>query len=839
VTVRVRSYVGWIAAALAVALATGAAPAAAADPCAAAAELVAKAQLDKAETQYLFLARRPASEACADQGLKNIAGTRKLAGQLVTQGDELRKHDPGQATALYRRALELDANDAKAKAGLVAILTSKEPSFLDKRKEQGEGWLEDLASLGVWLGGLLAWVGAGLVALMLVWRLARWLRRDGPKQLFRPRLTIEAFESAEDAKLDGAGAAAMLASRLANAGGRRGSVDQHVAAPEAADAWDEITKALGTFGPGKVASALLGLTRALLPRTALHIQGRILEGREGLGINLSIVEGRGTVMGSVDLWQRVYGPPIPAKDEEDGDGKAAALERLAAVGAVWLAHQCYALGVVSTLEGRPSDSWESDAFVVAGAEATGDPVAFRAELYARAITADPNNEAAVFNLGVLDLHGNRTDAATDRMKRVEEVCRRPVVPDASLPFGARADLLWFKAQYQLAVIELREGERKHAIAAYPYVKHLIIALDDASAAASTPVVLDRALPGRRRLADIAARLSAVIDGSGDDSESDGRRRRDLKSIHSSIVGMYSSMEVADPDDRGRRATELRRIEAPALALLADVLVLLWREPGAGLGAADLRMWRAELAGALKTVKGPDELRDVWPLRPAAIVDLLYRAPDIWRDVRTEYNLACYYTRVACLSEAKAARDAAADKALDFLGSSVAASASLPAWAKRDPSLQWLRDRRPAEFWPLVGGADPGADLAKLRAVGPDLATALAKQKIVDTKTLRDGLRTDDQQKQIAAALDVPYVLVRRWQGLAALCNIAGLTIDHANLLDEADVQTPEELAEMTPFELQRLMRHANNGNTTTEVPAVWVLGQWIAAAKNGAAPKRA
>jgi hypothetical protein len=810
------------------------------NPCATVGILLRERQLDDARAAYLLLRQRPGSRTCAAAGIKRVDQLQKEAAALVKQADAARTRggasDRDLAINLYRQALARDANAAGARAGLAAALQPVTPvptpveedtSLPDRAKDKGESLISDLTSYGTWLAGWLAWGAAIALAALLLVRLIRWLFvSNGPERTFRPRLTIAEFDAADDTS-EGKDAALMLAAHLRGTAERpRTSLDQQANTAATDDVFNDLTTALKSFGPGAIAATLLNLIRSLIPRTTLTVQGRVVTADDGVGLALSLVEGGGQVVRAVVLKQRDYGPEYAADDEDkqqDAANRRGALERLTGAGAVWLQHMVVDLGHGSEGAGWSSADWQSDAFFEAALLARHEGPDAQQELYAAALDRDPQNRAAAFNVAVLE---SREGAWARAARRLAEIAAAERT-DAAL-HGELA-VLWFQATYHQAVVALRDGD---AVATYPYARSLVRELATAVPAAKPePVPEDRPMTGTRRerteVRELAAEVAAL---SEPDNATLPDRQRLLRIRERANRLLYTGPDaLGEGDDRN---AQLRRIEAPALALLGDVLLVFSRREG-----DEKEQWPDDWRDALAKAIEDKHVENV-DLRPSSVIDLLEDPPRgapelrVWRSVRSDYNLACYYARLAEVVQNTERRDRAVATSLGWLAAA-RYSKRLREWAKRDPSFAWLRQHRPAGFWEVIGDRDYAGELASLRAIGATLAATLAERFEISTPADLVDYVERNGTGQLARDLGLPQVLVDRWVGLAKICSIEGVTIEQANLLDDADVQTPRQLATMTETDLHTLLENA--ADDQVDVPQPYQLARWIAAAKEIAA----
>ena len=196
--------------------------------------------------------------------------------------------------------------------------------------------------------------------------------------------------------------------------------------------------------------------------------------------------------------------------------------------------------------------------------------------------------------------------------------------------------------------------------------------------------------------------------------------------------------------------------------------------------------------------------------------------------RTAYNLACLFTSSA------RSYPAAFGRALAFLRDAAEVPA-LAAWARRDPSLAYLRAKRPTAFADALARrslADVETPLAGVQVIGADRARVLAERGIAAPTPLVDACQRASDRNALAAELGVSAALVDRWARLAEV--MVGLELDapEANLLDAARHGSHDALVGATPASLHQLLAdlHTLDG-FGADAPTEVRVGEWVADAK--------
>jgi tetratricopeptide (TPR) repeat protein len=145
--------------------------------------------------------------------------------------------------------------------------------------------------------------------------------------------------------------------------------------------------------------------------------------------------------------------------------------------AAWLVFRIGELrGSAQRLKMLGCSNWNSYALFRAGVECQRSGELQRATaLYARAVDADPSNNAARLNLGVIEVLNGDVDTAISRLESVEARARHDETntdPDTILNRSS----LWYQAAYNLAAARLSKADPDGS-AAYAAALNLAIAIE--------------------------------------------------------------------------------------------------------------------------------------------------------------------------------------------------------------------------------------------------------------------------------------------------------------------------------------------------------------------------
>ncbi len=205
------------------------------------------------------------------------------------------------------------------------------------------------------------------------------------------------------------------------------------------DAVEQIPDAVGKLAPGDTVSALAGLATSLVPDRSFKLSGDVHVLADSYELSLTLEQGHRVVDSIVVNAGR---KPVP-KDEDPAKPIPKELRRLARVGAVWVSLSLSeATGRVMPIYG--STNWRSAALTATAMHAPASEKQNTALLRQRLVLAlerDPENRAASFQLGLLDLQALDHETAVRRLRQ-----RLPARP------GTRPDRYeWYRTAYNLAV----------------------------------------------------------------------------------------------------------------------------------------------------------------------------------------------------------------------------------------------------------------------------------------------------------------------------------------------------------------------------------------------------
>jgi tetratricopeptide (TPR) repeat protein len=204
---------------------------------------------------------------------------------------------------------------------------------------------------------------------------------------------------------------------------------------------------------------LFDLMDWLLTQPVITLTGCLQHtGDRGLGLTLALVDKRtGRVLDQWTMWQQDYGLDCgPESDLEKPTGVG--LDQLAKPAAVWTAYKYNEHIRASTepFELLGTEDWRSYAFFLAGVDwRLEGELAKARRLFVEALNRDPNNRGALLNLGTLYMevgaegHTGHYRRAIERLKRAQDAS----MGSSKLVIDGKvicADLVWYKATYQLA-----------------------------------------------------------------------------------------------------------------------------------------------------------------------------------------------------------------------------------------------------------------------------------------------------------------------------------------------------------------------------------------------------
>jgi hypothetical protein len=345
---------------------------------------------------------------------------------------------------------------------------------------------------------------------------------------------------------------------------------------------------------------------------------------------------------------------------------------------------------------------------------------------------------------------------------------------------------------------------------------------------------------RRRFAEVLARLdaregnrdlldrdpvryqaaygAAIATIENDDPERIRKARDELRPYVVQLERSIEKLGEGAPRDAADLRALLCRFEGPTLVLWAymDARIEMHErsleEPDESRGAlptpADESLKRKQLIRRLEE----DELRHGTLVRNFVLKHVEVGA-------RTQYNLASYYTATENRGKARDALESALE-----LG-------TLTETAADDRQLAPLRKADKKKFDKLLDiyrSAKP-TGLGELAAIGPELEQKLKARSINDADALFERINTDEGRVQLATSLEIGPSLVERWFYLLQMQKVLDAEFRHLNMLDAAEVDSVEALAQLRPKQLQELLEGVAKPE---DIPPTSTLRRWIKAARD-------
>lgn len=654
--------------------------------CAGAGSLVTNGALDEAETRFRLLLEEDPSDACAQQGLGDVAGAWVARGAALAASSL-----NGPASEAYARALAVEPGNDAAAAGLAAIAAGASPEptaakdvFATARALRAAGFETEarealgkaveanpastvppdldpvipaparefgagLAQVGPFIQNIgVAFGGAALVAvavLLLIgygWNAWRSTVRLG-----------EFLNQAKEPKPD-VQVASMIGAEfgvLRAEGGGPGL--QFMSGP------DQAVPALKDVAA--IAPQLGGLAAiaALVPRRVSTVRGGLLPtGSRGAGIMVELTHRTGRTTASTSLWERqlLDAHPASAGDDEpapDTDGATAkegddapeaqlsgdTRRYLALAAASWaMFHLPWGRDGARQRQRilRTSDDMSYVHFRVGALAQELKQFTRARSSYTRALDKDPGNVGALFNIAILNVlegEGENPQQAAVHSRSLDRLREALALLD-QLEVD-RYDRLWYRVRYNIAATHL----------------HLSVLKD--------------AYEVKQNHARCA-------------------REAALKLV---VATAESIQEVEKPKKPAGLVTFLKVVEGAAVAVLADAVVRIdpvTQNARPKHPAAEAKR-RQQLIDQLTTAR--EGIPADWLI--SYLGDPASLAP------RVRYNLACYWS---------GRREF--DAALTELRYGVEGGGAVE-WAKLDPSLADLRVDRKEEFAAILRTAiDP-------------------------------------------------------------------------------------------------------------------------------------
>lgn len=353
--------------------------------CAEAAAALERGELEQAREKYLGALATAGSESCAAEGLRTIVRTNRAEARLCAEAKVLAATgEDAAARRRYTAALRLDAGSECAKTGLSPAKkpeTDSEKNSLEKASDAAANALKLVGSVAVAL----------FVALGFILTLILLVRRR------KASLTVEPFTDGGVEPKVGATVAALVEKHLTelSRGGRRADdsylLDVVVADVELLATNKGLETALGGLAEASqftLVVAVLGLADRMYG-THLVAKGELApKGGDGHGVVLALQSEKNGMQARGALW----------KDSRVGPKNPKPYYELAEPAAAWVQYET--ARSLDSRVGLITTSARSFSLLSLGlAEQRARREVAAAEKYAEALGVDPENVAAMFNLG--------------------------------------------------------------------------------------------------------------------------------------------------------------------------------------------------------------------------------------------------------------------------------------------------------------------------------------------------------------------------------------------------------------------------------------------------------
>lgn len=780
-------------------------------------------QLDKAEKAYLgILGRNPEAE-CLPEGLVKVAERRcKIAGSLAGSGRS------DEAAAIYAAILEWGVADAEkcALEGLLALAPPPTPTSVSKY-DQAEKLLAEGAEDEAWtafIEGIKAdpentvkqdelgntfWAkwqrvkvdwkvyGGPLIALLVVLLAYLVLRRILKK---RSRLLLDvdkfAIGPVDVAKLPDP--SDMLVAkieehlvRMSDSNAKPDDlqvIEQAVEAPELPE--------LGSVP--KEVNAVWDFLTKLIPSNTITLSGVLRHSkRNGAGLSVKLVHSSGNALiGSYTFWQVKFDPDF--NPEDSNLNQASGYMLLAEPVAIWTYWnvQEYRFSDMDMEEWLPrwffgTNMWRSYMKTRIGSRWLLSSRYDVAERYLlSALSLDRENRFALFNLAMVEIE----TADPDKVDFENEPYQAPI--------KNLTTVIKFSKEQNPKTSE-RPNSRDRADQAFIFSNYNLGTIETYKYIRSNGEVGD--------LAEATRLLELAVTAANE--------ARD------------------DP-----QPAELAQMEHKSYFITPAVFAMLRI---AFAGALMLRSAKEETdkagtdQGAGKSQSSPQDSTKQPPM-PESEKGMSKSGPDaqtIIDSVEEEnhfapnvlYNLACYFS---VASHAGKGTDADLDKATAYLKGALRAAPEIAEWAKADPSLAELRNRRKKQFDKLTAPAKKdvvGTPLTAIEGIGPELAKAIREMSDVESvETLLTAGSTPAGRRELARMRDLDLERIYGWVKMADLMRVDGIGGQYAELLLSAGVDTVKELkVQKSPRLVSALAKINSEMNIVDRLPGDEEVEDWI------------
>lgn len=302
----------------------------------------------------------------------------------------------------------------------------------------------------------------------------------------------------------------------------------------------------------------------------------------------------------------------------------------------------------------------------------------------------------------------------------------------------------------------------------------------------------------------------------------------VRDLEQALKFIDSKTGSLDPQDEARRA-ELTAVEGPALVLLAGLHSR--RLDGRGVTLDD-PVPPLDRDGVIAAAEAEAEAEKYLP--QDLVQGFLLNDP-ARVSYRARFNLACYYSALAAMSQVEVDPDRLLRQALLELRYAVE-TGDLVDLAIADLALQELREKKAPEFWATLGRERPAqlaGVLGRVRCIGPSFAGRLAREGISTPSELAERAGNEQDARVLADAVGARSELVKRWGQLAwMMTHLESVGIDGVNLLDEARVDSVKALSRFNPLALTRLIAGINEAFSIVGSPPQYAeVARWIRQAK--------
>ena len=130
-----------------------------------------------------------------------------------------------------------------------------------------------------------------------------------------------------------------------------------------------------------------------------------------------------------------------------------------------------------------------------------------------------------------------------------------------------------------------------------------------------------------------------------------------------------------------------------------------------------------------------------------------------------------------------------------------------------------------------------SQIADIEGIGPAYRDKLVAAGVKTTDALLERAGKPNGRRDLAAATGVSTNLLVEWVNRADLARITGVGSEYADLLEATGVDSPSELAQRVPANLQTKMETVNTEKKLVRsVPTLAQVERWVAEAKT--LPKR-